>query len=314
MSDQPVSGEALRGAVDLSGLRAEGGAPGAGAAGGAPGGNGDLGGLVIEGTDGNFSQVVNRSVNVPSVVVLWSPRLAESASFLSTVIDVAHQLDGRLQVVSIDVDANPGLLQAFQAQSVPVTIGLVQAQPVPLFAGVQAAEQVRAYLEQLLKLAVQHGVTGRVETGIAGAPEAEAEPELPPLHQKAFDAIERGDFAGATAAYEQALKENPADADAELGLAQVRLLERTQGVDPGSAREAAAARPDDVDAQTLVADLDLLGGHVEDSFLRLIDLVRRTSGEEREQVRTHLLGLFAVVGHQDERVRKGRTALMSALF
>ncbi|MGN6637094.1 MAG: tetratricopeptide repeat protein, partial [Oryzihumus sp.] len=57
-----------------------------------------------------------------------------------------------------------------------------------------------------------------------------------------------------------------------------------------------------------------LGGHVEDAFSRLVDLVRVTSGEERNAVREHLLELFEVVGVHDERVRKARGALMSALF
>ena len=54
----------------------------------------------------------------------------------------------------------------------------------------------------------------------------------------------------------------------------------------------------------MVADLDLLGGHVEDAFGRLIDLVEATAGDERDQARTHLLELFSVVGNHDERVRK----------
>ena len=45
-----------------------------------------------------------------------------------------------------------------------------------------------------------------------------------------------------------------------------------------------------------------------------LDLVRVTAGEERDRVKTHLLDLVAVVGNHDERVRKGRTTLMSALF
>ncbi len=94
----------------------------------------------------------------------------------------------------------------------------------------------------------------------------------------------------------------------------MRLLERTSGADLGAAREAAAADPSDLDAAFLVADLDLLGGHVEDAFTRLLDLVRSTAGEDRDRVRTRLLELFTVVGNHDERVRKGRTALMSALF
>ena len=198
-----------------------------------------------------------------------------------------------------------------------MTLGLVQGQPVPLFAGVQPEEHVRAYVDELLKLAVQHGVTGRVTVG--DAPEAEGaevdeEPPLPPLHQQAYDAIERDDLDGAVAAYQQALAENPADADAKLGLAQVNLMKRTAGADLQTARDAAAAAPTDVAAQTLVADLDVLGGHVEDAFLRLIELVRVTSGDERNAVREHLVELFEVVGSGDERVRKARGALMSALF
>jgi len=190
-----------------------------------------------------------------------------------------------------------------------MTLGLLQGQVLPLFAGVAAKEQLRGVLDQVLELAVQQGVTGRLE--LAGPA---AEETLPPLHQAAFDAIERGDLDAAAAAYDQALAADPKDHDAEIGRAQVALLQRTAGADPTAARAAAADNPDDVAAQTLVADLDLLGGHVEDAFGRLIDLVKRTSGEERTAARDHLVQLFAVVGNQDERVKRGRTALMSALF
>ena len=91
-------------------------------------------------------------------------------------------------------------------------------------------------------------------------------------------------------------------------------MQRTEGVDLAAARAAAAADPTDVEAAIVVADLDVLGGHVEDAFARLLDLVRSTSGDERDRARTHLIELFSVVGGSDERVRKGRTALMSALF
>ncbi len=184
---------------------------------------------------------------------------------------------------------------------------------MPLFPGVAPESEVRAVLDQLLQAAVQNGITGRVQLeAVEGA--GGDDDTLPPLHQEAFDAIERGDLDGAVAAYQQALAENPKDHDAELGLAQVRLMQRTQDADPAAARGAAAADPTDVDAGILVADLDLLGGHVEDAFTRLLDLVRGSTGAERDRARTHLLELFAVVGNHDERVRKGRTALMSALF
>lgn len=313
MTQDPISGSAGRGAVDLSGLSsAQGTAATGGAA--ARGRRPVPEGLVVEATDATFTSVVNGTLRVPAVVVLWSPRLPETSDFVDLVIDVAATLDGRLQVVTVDVDTNPALQRAFQVQSVPMTLGLVQGQPVPLFTGALPEAEVRATFDQLLAVAVQHGVAGRLDLGPVPGGADEDDDELPPLHQKAFDAIEAGDFDGAGAAYEQALAENPADAEAAAGLAQVSLLRRTSGVDLQSARDAAAADPADIDAALTVADLDVLGGHVEDAFTRLIDLVRGTAGEDRDRVRTHLLGLFAVVGSHDERVRKARTALMSALF
>jgi putative thioredoxin len=270
------------------------------------------GGLVIKGTDGGFQAIVTGTEKVPAVVVLWSQRLPASADFVDVLASVAASYEGRFQVVSVDVDTNPGLLQAFQVQSVPMTLGLVAGQPVPLFLGAEPAEQVRVYIDELLKLAAEHGVTGRV--ALAVTDEVGAEPEMPPLHQEAFDAIERDDLDAAAEAYAKALALNPADGDAAAGLAQVKLMQRTSGADLQAARAAAAQDPTDIAAQMLMADLDVLGGHVEDAFVRLVDTVRATEGDERDTVREHLVELFAVVGAHDERVQKARRALMSALF
>jgi putative thioredoxin len=277
-------------------------------------------GLVVEVDAATFQAALNRTLQVAGVLVLWSSAHPQTRELVDTVSRVAASFGGRLLVLTADLSASPELLQAFQPllvqafgqPSVPATFGLLQGQPVPLFPGVQPESEVRAILDQLLQAAVQNGITGRVDLG--EAPGGDEPDELPPLHQEAFDAIERGDLTAAAAAYEKALAENPKDQDAELGLAQVRLMERTAGVDVAGLRAAAAANPQDVDAALRVADLDVLGGHVEDAFTRLLDLVRATSGEERDRVRSHLLELFSVVGASDERVRKGRTALMSALF
>ncbi len=336
MSSSPFTAAALRGAVDLSAFKRPaasagarpGGPGGAGPAGGpsgaAPGGSGASGSdLVVSVTDATFQDIATTSLRVPVVVVLWSSRLAQTASFVGVMADVARDNGGRFQVASVDVDTSPGLLRAFQIQSVPATIGLVQGQPVPLFAGALPPSEIQPWIDELLKLAVQLGVTGRVSVGddqaavadsVGAEGQAPDEDELPPLLAEAYDAIERGDLDGAIAAYEQALAQNPADTEAALGLGQVRLLKRTEGVDPVAARAAAAADPLDVAAQTVVADLDVLGGHVPDAFARLVDTVRATAGDERTAARQHLLGLFEVVGASDERVVKARRALMSALF
>ena len=331
MSQQPLTPSALRGAVDLSALKRPTGPPtGGGSPSGASGGSASGAGsapagptaLVVAATDANFQEVANSSMRVPAVIVLWSSRLADSEDFVKVMTGVAGTNEGRFQLVSVNVDQNPGLMRAFQVQSVPMTLGLVQGQPVPLFVGPLLPQEAQQWVDELLKLALQHGVTGRVGVdppaaspdAEADAGEAQVEPELPPLHQAAFDAIDRGDLDAAVTAYEQALKEAPADAEAKAGLAQVRLMKRTEGLDVQAARQEAAADPTDVDAQLRVADLDVLGGHVEDAFTRLIDAVRVTEGEDRTRIREHLLELFEIVGTADERVVKARKALMSALF
>jgi putative thioredoxin len=223
---------------------------------------------------------------------------------------------GRLQLATVDIDTSLQIRQALQVQQVPMVLGILAGQPVPLYVGDQPDDAIRQVLDKVLEAAAANGVTGRLE-GVSEEepPEPEAEePELPETHQRAFDAIEQGDFAAATAAYEQALAANPADDEARLGLGQVRLLERTAGIDLNTAREEAASAPTDVEKQTLVADLDVLGGHVEDAFARLIDLVRATAGDERNAAREHLVQLFDVVGPADPRVKTARTALMSALY
>jgi len=316
----------IRGAVDLSSV---GGSPAPatsaptishGVAGGPPTPAAVPAGLVVEVDAANVQQALTRTVKIPGVLVLWSSAHPQTRELVDTVTRVAASLEGRVLVLTADLTASPELLQAFQPllvqafgqASVPATFGLLQGQPVPLFPGIQPESEVRVVIDQLLQAAVQNGVTGRVE--LESLPGEDEQDALPPLHQAAYDAIEAGDLDGAAAAYQQALSENPKDGEAEVGLAQVRLMQRTQGIDVAAARARAAADPGDVEAATIVADLDVVGGHVEDAFTRLLDLVRASEGDARDRARTHLVGLFAVVGNHDERVRAGRTALMSALF
>ncbi|KGM13592.1 tetratricopeptide repeat protein [Cellulomonas bogoriensis] len=298
----------VRGAVDLSGLgRAPAPPPG--------GPNPATGGAVVDVADeAAFGEVVQRSVEVPVVFVLWAAWSEASSGTVRDLVALAAEMEGKFLLARVDAEALPQVAQAFGAQTVPTVVAVLKGQPVPLFQGAAALEEVRGVLDQLLQAAAANGVTGRV--GVDPAPEEDAEPEepLPPLHQEAFDAIEREDLAGAADAYDRALAENPRDDEARAGLAQVELLRRVQDVDLAAARRAAADAPHDVRAQMVVADLDLAGGKVEDAFSRLLDVVRSTRGEEREAVRARLVELFLVVGDADERVMLARRSLASALY
>jgi putative thioredoxin len=303
------------GAVDLSALAARPAAGGSAAAPGATGAPGAAsGGVVVDVTEADFQAVVvEQSMTVPVVIDFWADWCGPCKQLSPVLERLAGADEGRWLLAKIDVDANPRLGQAFQVQGIPAVFAVVKGQPIPLFQGALPEAQVRQYLDELLKVAEANGVTGRVAAGEAPTV-ADEEPVADPRYDEAYDAIERGDLDAAADAYRSLLADDPSDADARAGLGQVELMRRTQGVDPATARARAAEAPDDVAAQTAVADLDLLGGHVEDAFTRLVDLVARSAGDDRDAARTHLVGLFELVGSDDERVSRARTALANALF
>jgi putative thioredoxin len=173
--------------------------------------------------------------------------------------------------------------------------------------------------EQVLELAAQNGVVGiakpaGVPSGEAGAAVAPPAPALPPLHQEAFDTAERADYPAAIAAWEKALKQNPNDADAKAGLAQITLLHRLQGKAMADIRAAAAANPEGLEQQLDVADLDVSGGHVDDAFDRLLVLFPKLDQDGKNVVRARLLDLFEVVGLTDPAVNSARMRLTNLLY
>lgn len=301
----------LRGAIDLSALKARpaaGPAPAASGAGPAPGPSP----FVVEVSEQTFPQVVQLSAEVPVVIDLYSPANADSQNVSAILAAIAVEQNGRLLLARVDVDTHPQIAQAFQAIAVPTVAAVLKGQPVPLFDRLLPGEQIRALIGELMQVAASNGVNGALDSAAQGAPEEEA--PLPPLHQEAFDAINAEDYDAAASAYRRALAEQPADAEAKAGLAQVELMARLRGADAEAIRREGAEEPDNVQAQLAVADLDISGGHVEDAFRRIINLIGRVHGEDRETARLRLLDLFEVVGVSDPRVTKARSALARALF
>lgn len=306
MTQQPFS---RPGAVDLSRLApteatTTAGGPGAGSS------------YAVQVTEQSFQATVEASLTAPVLLVLYSPtRSPESATYAAEVSSLVAGYEGRFLAGLVDVDAAPQIAAALQVQQIPLLLVLVDGrpatQPIP---GVLNAEELSTLLNQLAQQLTAQGIAGRHQPRSPVTDDETGEPAADPRYAAAQDALGEGDVDRAVAEYQKLVDANPVDAEAAAGLAMARLLQRTQGVDLNQARAAAAAAPDDVDAQTMVADLDMLGGHVDDAFNRLIELVRRTSGEERNAAREHLLGLFGAVGNDDPRVLKGRQNLASALF
>nr|WP_199861817.1 tetratricopeptide repeat protein [Frigoribacterium sp. CFBP 8766] len=306
-----------RPAPSAAGAPAQPTAPGQPA--GAPGAAVAVPALVVDATDATFSQVLELSNTVPVIVDLWAEWCGPCKQ-LSPVLDkLVAEYAGRLLLVKVDVDANPQLTEAFQAQSIPAVAAVIGGRPVQLFVGALPEAQVRDVFEQVLELAAQNGVTGTAVVDGAAAsadgetPEPEPEP-LPPHHQDAYDAIDRGDYDAAITAYRTAIAQDPRDQLAVAGLAQVSLIARLQGVTIADVRGAAAAAPTDVDAQLAVADLDVSGGHVDDAFDRVLTVFPSLDAAGKDAARTRLLDYFEIVGLDDPRVAAARRRLTMLLY
>lgn len=328
MTQQPFS---RPGAIDLSALKrpappaggaaaSAGGAGAVGTATSAPGAAPTNGGSAYAVTvdEQNFQTVLESSRTASVLLVFYSPtRSPESAQLAADVETLSGEFEGRFLAALVDIDAAPAIAQAMQIPSIPLVVLLLDGRPMPLLQDPLPIEELRATLTQLMQQVTAQGVAGRHQPRSGAAPVEEGEdgePQADPRYAAAQDALGEGNIDGAVAEYQKLVDANPADAEAAAGLAMSKLLQRTQGVDLNAARAAAADRPDDVEAQTMVADLDLLGGHVEDAFHRLVELVRRTTGDERNAAREHLIALFGAVGDDDPRVLKARQNLASALF
>ncbi|MFD9129705.1 thioredoxin [Kitasatospora sp. NPDC059571] len=319
-----LNSAALRGAVDLAAVKAAGEAAQKAeqsraerarqaAAGGEPApAPYDL---VIDVTEETFeAEVVQRSTEVPVVVDFWAEWCGPCKQLSPILERLAEEYAGRIVLAKIDVDANQLIAQQFGIQGIPAVMAVVAGQLVPLFQGAENEANVRKILDQLIAVAEQRfGIVGAVAGEPGEAREALRVPTDPAL-EAAHDALDRGDLGGAVQAYQNVLADQPGNAEAKLGLAQAQLLRRVEGLDPQQVRSAAAADPKDVAAQLRAADLDLVGGHVEDAFGRLVDTVGRTAGEDRDTARLRLLELFEVIGPEDPRVVSARTALARVLF
>ena len=232
--------------------------------------------------------------------------------------DAVNALNGQIQLSRIDISSNPSIAQALQVQGVPALFALIAGRPMPLLQGLPGDDELKQLTDEvipkIIEAAAQSGVNGTAP--YSGDPDSDAAKsagatgavagaeQVPPEHAEAHRLAEEGDYAGAAAEYERVLGSDPSDALAARERAKALLL----------ARSGAAAAPDDVEAQLAVADIDMIGGQIQDAFDRLLDFLAAGHKADIEQVRKRLLEYFAIPEPTDPRLTRARRRLATLMY
>lgn len=310
-------GFSLAGAVDLEALKHQVKAE-PGQTGGAPA----AGGYVIDTTESTFQAMVATSVTFPILLLMWVPSDDRLFAMARALGDAVNALNGQIQLSRIDIASNPAIAQAFQVQGAPALFAVIGGRPMPILEGMPSDEELTqltdTVIPKLIAMAQQAGVTGTAP--YAGDPDAadadapSAETQVPPAHMEAYQLARSGDYAGAAAAYGELLEADPSDALAARERSKALLLARSANADVRQVRADGAARPDDVDAQLAVADIDMIGGQIADAFDRLLDYLAAGHKADLEPVRQRLLEYFTIPEPSDERLRSARRRLATLMY
>ncbi|MFU0568461.1 co-chaperone YbbN [Gardnerella vaginalis] len=288
-------------------------------------------GYVIDVNEQTFQAMVQTSVSFPIILLVWQKSDETSYDLAQKLADSITALDGRMQLARIDADESQSIAQALRAQQLPAVYGLVGGRPMPICQGLPSADELQQIcndiLPQLVKVAEKTGVAGMApyvdsgdSTGDSGVGNNSADSadsvdssDVPPEHKIAHEAAMNGDYALAASEYEKVLQANPNDSLASRERAKALLLGRNTNTNVEAVRKAAGDNPGDASAQLAVADVDMIDGHIEDAFSRLLDFLAGHR-DSADVIKERMLEYFAMLPAGDERLNRARRRLAVLLY
>lgn len=264
-------------------------------------------GEIIEANERIFVEtLIPLSKKKPIILLLWTPRSAESITLIESLAVLAQKSGSQWQLATVNVDTESAIVEALRATSVPMTVALIGGQVAPLFEGVIPTEQLSELIEKVVALA------GKQNAGDGNA-KISTESDEPEI-AAAYGALAVNDLNRAKTEFEKLLARKPNDKDALQGIANIELLQRITGLDGSEVLEQAEREPNNCSVQKLAADFEFLAGDLTGAFARLINLLKLTDSDERESIRLQVLSLFAMLEPDDPELIKARSALARVLF
>lgn len=253
--------------------------------------------LIQDVTEANIEERMALSQTLPVILVFYSGRSLSSQNAVEVIEDATRRLGGAVALGKVDTDVQPALAAALGIQTLPTSLALVGGRPVPLFDGVPSAEQLDALLTELLSVAGQMGVNGRI-----AVEQEQLEKPMPAAHVAPREAEEAEDWEAAIQLWKKVLANNPADQEAKLALVRAEF----------EARQSSA----EVEAEDALAAADRLfasGREAEAFELLLSEVAEPVDADSKEAARSRLVELFQLAIDTDA-VKRARSRLATMLM
>lgn len=265
---------------------------------------------VADVSESDFDQVVVEGSRVrPVVVDFWAAWCGPCRQLSPALEQAAQQFAGEVDVVKVDVDANPRLAQQFGVQGIPAVKAFADGRVVSEFTGLQPPQVIQQFFGSL--------VPSEADRLVVQAAQDPARAE--DLYRKALQA--ETDHPGAAVGLAGLLAETARVSEAREVLAaarptaEVKRLTASLGLqDAGTDVEELRARVDagDGDARVELGRALAARGHHDDAVATLLEAVRVP--ETKEAAREALLEVFTVLGNDHPLVTAARPKLAAALF
>lgn len=286
--------------------------------------------LVSDGNERTFmQQVVEASRDVPVIVDFWAPWCGPCKTLGPALEAAVMAARGKVRMVKINVDENQQIAAQLRIQSIPTVYAFWQGQPVDGFQGALAGSDIQKFIDKIVALAGDGGLSEAIEAAEAMLAEGAAADAAQtfaailgevPENAAAHGGLARAHIAMGELDQAEALLNNAAPAIAsapEIEAARAQLALARQAANAGPVdelRARVAEAPDDMQARFDLAQALHAAGDVEAAVEELLDLFRRDREWNEGAAKAQLFTIFDAMKPGDPVAQKGRRKLSSMIF